>query len=178
MKKRTKLGTENHKKRFLLVLRSLFFLVLFPGTVTGYFPFLILQATGRLQIPGPSPSSIFAVTLAVAGMAVLLKCVWDFFAAGKGTLAPLDPPKHLVVSGVYRFTRNPMYNGVLAVLIGEAWLFTSILLFGYAFIVLVLVHLFVVLYEEPALEANFGKAYQVYRRAVPRWGFTVHPFRK
>ena len=164
--------------RFLLALRALFFLLLLPGTVAGYVPLRILQATSRLHVPDLAISSGTAAVLAVAGTAVLLKCVWDFFAVGKGTLAPIDPPKHLVVHGLYRFTRNPMYNGVLAVLIGEAWLFTSVSLIEYTLFVLVLFHLFVVLYEEPTLESSFGESYRIYRRAVPRWGFTVHPFRE
>jgi len=164
--------------RFLLALRALFFVLLLPGTVAGYIPFRILQTTSRLRVPDLGISSVAAAVLAVAGVAVLLKCVWDFFAVGKGTLAPIDPPKYLVVQGLYRFTRNPMYNGVLAVLIGEAWFFTCVPLIEYALFVLVLFHLFVVFYEEPTLESNFGESYQVYRRAVPRWGFTVHPFRE
>jgi protein-S-isoprenylcysteine O-methyltransferase Ste14 len=163
--------------RFLLALRSIFFLLLLPGSVAGYIPMLILKATGRLHIPGFSLACVAAAALASAGVVVLLKCIWDFFATGKGTLAPIDPPKHLVVSGLYRYTRNPMYNGVLAILIGEAWLFTSIWLIGYALVVLTIFYLFVVFYEEPVLEASFGEAYRVYRRAVPRWGFTIHPFR-
>lgn len=109
---------------------------------------------------------------------MLLRCVWDFFAVGKGTLAPVDPPKRLVVQGLYRLTRNPMYNGVLALLSGEAWFFASVALVVYTLFILVLFHLFVVLYEEPTLASRFGESYQAYRRAVPRWGFTVHPFRE
>ncbi len=164
--------------RFLLALRALFFVLLLPGAVAGYIPLRILQATSRLRIPELTLSSVAAAALAVAGVGVLLKCVWDFFAVGQGTLAPIDPPKQLVVRGLYRFTRNPMYNGVLAVLIGEAWLFTSLELIMYALFVLILFHLFVVLYEEPTLESSFGESYRIYRRAVPRWGFTIHPFRE
>jgi protein-S-isoprenylcysteine O-methyltransferase Ste14 len=120
-------------------------------------------------------TSLAALT-ALAGAAVLLASVWEFFAAGHGTLAPVDPPRQLVVSGLYRFTRNPMYNGVVALLLGQAWFFSSLLLFEYAVMVLVCCHVFVVLYEEPSLESRFGESYQVYRKAVPRWGFTVRPF--
>jgi hypothetical protein len=102
-----------------------------------------------------SLSSVGASILAIAGTVVLLRCVWDFFAKGKGTLAPIDPPRVLVVSGLYRFTRNPMYNGVLALILGEAWLFGSVSLLKYALLVLVLFHLFVVLSdEEPALTST------------------------
>jgi protein-S-isoprenylcysteine O-methyltransferase Ste14 len=71
-----------------------------------------------------------------------------------------------------------MYNGVIALIVGEAWFFSSVSLAEYALLVLVLFHLFVVLYEEPVLESEFGESYRVYRRAVPRWGFTTHPFRE
>jgi protein-S-isoprenylcysteine O-methyltransferase Ste14 len=71
-----------------------------------------------------------------------------------------------------------MYNGVIAVILGEAWLFRSVGLVTYALLVLVLFHLFVVLYEEPALESQFTESYRVYRRAVPRWGFTTRPFQE
>ena len=137
--------------RFLLALRAIFFVLLLPGTVAGYIPFGILSTAGRLRAPELSLSSVGASILAIAGTVVLLRCVWDFFAKGKGTLAPIDPPRVLVVSGLYRFTRNPMYNGVLALILGEAWLFGSVSLLEYALLVLVLFHLFVVLYEEPAL---------------------------
>jgi protein-S-isoprenylcysteine O-methyltransferase Ste14 len=118
---------------------------------------------------------IAAAGLGVLGVSVLLRCVWDFFAAGGGTLAPFDPPKLLVVRGLYRFTRNPMYNGVVAVLLGEAWLFRSTSLLQYALFVFVLFHLMVVIYEEPVLEAQFGESYRAYRATVPRWGFTLRP---
>ena len=159
-----------------LALRALLFLILLPGTVAGYVPLQIVAATD----PGFSidfkVSSIAASCLIVLGACVLLRCVWDFFAVGRGTLAPLNPPKHLVVNGLYRFTRNPMYNGVLAVILGEAWLFRSTPLLKYAAVVFVLFSVFVVVYEEPALDAQFGESYRAYRRAVPRWGFTTRPY--
>jgi protein-S-isoprenylcysteine O-methyltransferase Ste14 len=163
--------------RLLLALRAIFF-VLLPGTVAGYVPFGILRAANRLRLPELSPSSVGASILAIAGAVVLLRCVWDFFAKGKGTLAPIDPPRVLVVSGLYRFTRNPMYNGVIALIVGEAWLFSSVSLLEYALLVLVFFHLWVVLYEEPTLTSQFGESYRVYRRAVPRWGFTTRPFQE
>jgi protein-S-isoprenylcysteine O-methyltransferase Ste14 len=160
----------------LLALRSLLFLILIPGTVAGYIPLRILRASRQPLIPSLSAASVLAGCIALLGAFVLLRCVWDFFFAGRGTLAPFDPPRLLVVRGLYRFTRNPMYNGVLAVLLGEAWLFRSIPLLQYAVVMFILFHLVVVLYEEPALESGFGESYRVYRRAVPRWGFRIRPF--
>jgi protein-S-isoprenylcysteine O-methyltransferase Ste14 len=156
-----------------LAVRAAIFVFLLPGSVAGYFPFQILRASNRLALPRPSALSLAAAILLLAGAAVLLRCVWDFFAAGRGTLAPVDPPKRLVVTGLYRFTRNPMYNGVLAMIFGEAWLFRSSILLEYAIGVFVAFHLFVVLYEERALAARFRDEYAAYRRSVPRWGFTV-----
>ena len=164
--------------RLLLALRALFFVLLLPGTVAGYIPFSILRAANRLRVPDLGLASVGAALLATIGALVLLRCVWDFFATGKGTLAPIDPPRFLVVRGLYRFTRNPMYNGVIALILGEAWLFRSVSLVTYALVVLVFFHLFVVLYEEPILESQFAEAYRVYRRAVPRWGFTTRPFQE
>jgi protein-S-isoprenylcysteine O-methyltransferase Ste14 len=161
--------------RLLLAFRALTFVVLLPGTVAGYIPFRLLRGADQLHAPRLSASSLGAVVLLLAGTAVLLRCVWDFFAAGQGTLAPVHPPKHLVVRGLYRFTRNPMYNGVVAMLLGEAWLFGSLLLVKYALLVFLLFHLFVVLYEEHTLESRFGETYRLYRKAVPRWGFRVRP---
>lgn len=162
--------------RSLLPLRAALFLFLIPGTVAVYVPLRLLQTSGRLHPPVLSPASLAAGGLVLAGGAVLLTCVWEFFASGRGTLAPLDPPRHLVVTGLYRFTRNPMYNGVLAVLLGEAWLFRSPQVLKYAAGFVVSVHLFVVLYEERTLRSRFGDSYRSYRAAVPRWGFTVRPY--
>ena len=164
--------------RSLLALRAIFFVLLLPGTVAGYIPFGILSAEDRLRVPELSLSAVGASILAIAGTVVLLRCVWDFFAKGMGTLAPIDPPRVLVVSGLYRFTRNPMYNGVLALILAEAWLFGSVSLLKYALLVIVLFHLFVVFYEEPALTAQFGESYRAYQRAVPRWGCTTRPFQE
>ena len=164
--------------RALLALRSLLFLVLIPGTVAGYIPWRVLRASRQLILPSFSINSALATTLAVLGVCVLLVCVWDFFQAGRGTLAPFDPPTRLVVRGLYRFTRNPMYNGVLVLLLGEAWFFHSSALFQYAVAIFIMFHLTVVIYEEPTLEMRFGESYRAYRAAVPRWGFAVRPFEK
>jgi protein-S-isoprenylcysteine O-methyltransferase Ste14 len=158
-----------------LALRSLLFLILIPGTVAVYVPLRILRAS-KPVMPSLSVSSLLAGCLTLLGACVLLRCVWDFLSAGRGTLAPFDPPELLVVRGLYRFTRNPMYNGVLAVLLSEAWLFRSTALLQYSVLTFLVFHLVVVIYEEPTLESRFGESYQAYRGAVPRWGFTVHPF--
>jgi protein-S-isoprenylcysteine O-methyltransferase Ste14 len=166
------------RMRPILALRAVFFVLLLPGTVAGYVPFRIINDTHHLGAIALSVSSVSASALTLAGIAVLARCVWDFFASGHGTLAPIDPPRYLVVQGLYRITRNPMYNGVLAILLGEAWLFSSFAAFRYALIVFVFFHLFVKFYEEPSLESRFGEPYRAYRKAVPRWGFAIRPFPK
>jgi protein-S-isoprenylcysteine O-methyltransferase Ste14 len=164
--------------RLLLALRALLAVLVLPGTVAGYIPFSILQSGDLLRVPDLGLASVCGAVFAITGALVLLRCVWDFFDAGKGTLAPIDPPRFLVVRGLYRFTRNPMYNGVVALILGEAWLFQSIGLAKYALLVLIFFHLWVVIFEEPALESQFGEPYRDYRRAVPRWGFTTRPFQE
>ena len=144
--------------------------------MAGYIPWRILRTWKQLVIPALSISSILAACLALLGICALLLCVWNFFQDGRGTLAPFDPPKHLVVLGLYRLTRNPMYNGVVALSAAEAWFFHSTTLSEYAVVVFIIFHLMVVVYEEPAPEEQFGDSYRAYRAAVPRWGFTVRAF--
>jgi protein-S-isoprenylcysteine O-methyltransferase Ste14 len=162
--------------KLLLAVRAAIAVVLLPGTVAAYLPSRILRGADPLRSLKPALSTYLAAAVLLVGVGVLLRCVWDFFAAGHGTLAPIDPPKHLVVQGLYRFTRNPMYNGVMAILFGKAWLFSSLPLLRYALLVFLLFHLFVVFYEERTLGSRFGDAFSTYRRAVPRWGFTVRPY--
>ena len=105
----------------------------------------------------------------ILGAAILLWCVRDFYVSGKGTLAPWDPPKHLVTVGLYRFTRNPMYVGVLLLLCGWSVLAGSPLLAGYTVFLAIAFHLRVVLYEEPRLKTQFGSEWPNYAATVPRW---------
>ena len=153
----------------MLALKSIFFTLLLPGTVTVLVPYLILAN----RISSDPQSGNFVRYLGVLPMAIgfsiLLKCIWDFAAIGRGTLAPVDPPKTLIVRGLYRFVRNPMYVGVLLALAGEALWFLSweLVLFAGAFFGLV--HSFVVFYEEPTLRRQFGESYEGYWQSVNRW---------
>ena len=148
-----------------LLLKDLLFTVLVPGTVGVYVPLWI--AGGRAPAWG-IPGALAVVVLAL-GAALYAWCVWDFARFGRGTPAPIDAPKALVVRGPYRVTRNPMYVAVLAVILGQALLFRSAALVAYAFGVGTCFHLFVTLYEEPHLRAEFGGSYEAYRARVPRW---------
>ncbi len=105
----------------------------------------------------------------VVGAVILLWCIADFAYTGKGTPAPVDPPKRLVVHGLYRYVRNPMYIGVLSILLGELLRFPSFQMLIYASLVFAAFESFVVFYEEPALRKKFGEPYVAYCREVNRW---------
>ena len=153
----------------MLFLRSLFFTVLLPGTVTVLVPWRIVSRERAASLGDLGALQYAALIPITFGIAILLRCIWEFASKGRGTLAPIDPPRHLVVTGLYRYVRNPMYLGVLTVLLGEAALFQSLRLLEYAAVVFVIVNLFVMLYEEPALRRRFGDSYGRYCRAVHRW---------
>ncbi len=106
------------------------------------------------------------ITLGTAG---LLDSFRRFAVEGLGTPAPVFPTRHLVVSGLYRYVRNPMYLAVVSVIVGQALLFGNAMLFEYAALVWLLFHFFVLLYEEPTLKATFGREYEVFCAEVPRW---------
>lgn len=148
-----------------LLLKNLLFTVLVPGTVAVYFPLLIAR--------GHSVGSGFAVTISLVvltlGAAIYAWCVWDFATFGRGTPAPIDAPKKLVVRGLYRYTRNPMYVGVLTVILGWATLFQAAYVLLYALMVGTCFHLFIVFYEEHHLAREFGSQYEAYRSRVGRW---------
>jgi protein-S-isoprenylcysteine O-methyltransferase Ste14 len=152
--------------RKLLV--SLLFVVLGgPGIVLVYIPFAITRF--RLPPQEPRAQIALACALILAGLFPLLESVARFIRVGRGTLVPLAPTQRLVVSGLYRFVRNPMYAGVIVSLTGEATLFQSEGLFLFLAAVWLGMHLFVCFYEEPALTRRFPGQYSVYRSQVPRW---------
>jgi Phospholipid methyltransferase len=109
-----------------------------------------------------------AFPLWIIGLAALLWCVRDFVVTGRGTPAPIDPPKALVANGLYRYTRNPMYVAVVTILLGHFFWFGTIAMIAYAAIVFLAFHSFVMLYEEPHLTRTFGASYERYRHVVPR----------
>jgi protein-S-isoprenylcysteine O-methyltransferase Ste14 len=152
----------------MTALKTLLFTVLVPGTVAGLIPWMLLQGAGQPALVFPSFDLLALVPL-LFGIGLYLWCAGAFTFIGKGTPAPIDAPTVLVIQGPYRLVRNPMYVAVLAVLVGEAWLFHSWLLIGYALVFWSVVHTFVVFVEEPGLQEQFGAEYERYRRAVPRW---------
>ncbi len=148
-------------------LRTLIFLVLVPGTVLFYIPIEIASSTERLVPLGPL--RFLGLGPLALGTAIVLWCARDFTVKGRGTPAPIDPPKELVVQGLYRYVRNPMYVGAVLILVGHFGWFQALDLLLYLAFVWLAFHLFVVLYEEPALTRKFGDAYRDYRASVPRW---------
>jgi protein-S-isoprenylcysteine O-methyltransferase Ste14 len=151
------------------------FLLLAPGVVAGLVPWLI---TGwRSTWPGgaPWPIAIVAAAAVLAGITVLLDAFLRFARAG-GTPAPPAPTARLVVVGPYRYVRNPMYEAVLAIILGQSLLLGSVGTAVWAAVVLVSVVLFVLLYEEPTLRSEYGDEYQEYRRNVRGWIPRLRPW--
>jgi protein-S-isoprenylcysteine O-methyltransferase Ste14 len=147
--------------------RTLLFTVLFPGTVTILLPFLLLRSGwGRVE-PGPWRS--LGLPVLAAGAAVYAWCARDFAVRGRGTPAPWDAPRRLVVEGLYRHVRNPMYVGILSILAGEAVFFGSAPLLGYGALVFLAFRQRVVSFEGPALRRAFGDAFHAYCESVGRW---------
>src|SRR5688572_4179649 len=149
-----------------MLLRELLAFIALPGLVAFVAPLLLAWPRVR-----SGPFNAIALVLLIPGVALLLWCVRDFFVAGKGTLAPWDPPRNLVSSGPYRFSRNPMYVGVSLILLGWAMAFRSSVLLLYAVIVMVAFHLRVVFGEEPWLARTHERKWNDYRSRVPRWLF-------
>ena len=153
----------------MLFLKNLLFTVFIPGTVTLLLPYEIVSQSPE-NLPEVWRAPQWAALLpALLGVAIYLWCLWDFATFGRGTPAPIDPPKRLVVRGLYRYMRNPMYVGVLSILLAEAAFFESWWLLAYASFVFTVFHLFIVLYEEPVLSRQFGESYQAYRQSVRHW---------
>ena len=150
------------------MLRSIFFTFLLPGTVTVLIPYWLISSRSPVSFSN-HPVRYLGAPLILTGAAGLLWCIWDFFSAGRGTLAPIDPPKQLVVRGLYRYVRNPMYVSVVTILAGEAILFMSTAILFEAGIFITLAYLFVVFYEEPVLRRKFGESYERYMQTVGRW---------
>ncbi len=149
----------------LLLLKNLLFTLAVPGTFAVLLPLLI--ARGRSAASGLALA--FAIALFVIGGAIYSWCVWDFATFGRGTPAPIDAPKRLVVRGLYRYARNPMYVGVLTVVLAWAVVFRSVSIVLYALGAFVMFNLMIRFYEEPHLRRAFGPEYDDYCARVNRW---------
>ena len=159
------------------IVGSIAFFVLAPGTVAFWVPWRITRWEMAPPLLGLTALRPVGAVLALLGLAGLAESFSRFAIHGRGTPAPVMPPTRLVVTGLYRYVRNPMYVAVLSIVVGQALLFGSRRLLIYAATVWVATSLFVQLYEEPHLRARFGAEYLTYCAAVRRWWPRWRPWR-
>jgi protein-S-isoprenylcysteine O-methyltransferase Ste14 len=153
----------------LILLRALTYATLFVAFFLVMVPQRILRGSGYKWSGSPSWSELTGMGLVIVGFALVMWCLATFAFVGKGTAAPFDPPRRLVVAGPYRFVRNPIYIGAVMTMLGAAMYLWTAWLVAYALGVLIVTHLLVILYEEPHLRRVFGQPYEDYLRTVHRW---------
>lgn len=151
------------------VVGTVVFTILVPCTVAGVAPYYLISARSQLFTFGSGVSQLAGGLLFLCGLLTYAWCAYDFAAFGRGTPSPTHPPQQLVVRGLYRFSRNPMYVGVSAVVFGEALYFGSGNQLVYACCVLAGFHVRVITGEEKTLRRMFGASYEAYCERVPRW---------
>lgn len=161
--------------RLFELLRALFFSVLFVSLWTYFFPRWFAAGKGVALTFEPGP---VAIVLMRIGGTVMVACVWEFWWTGRGTPMPLDPPRKLVVKGLYRWVRNPMYLGMALFLVGEALALPAITreMLTLLAVLAVAVNVFILAYEEPTLRRLFGADYAAYCANVRRWLPRLTPF--
>lgn len=157
-------GERQSSNRALLLLKALFAFLALPGVVAFVVPLLLL----RPETP-TNPFGLESAPPLLLGTGLLLWCIREFYVAGRGTLAPWAPPRHLVTTGPYRYSRNPMYIGVLLIVLGWAIGFRAAGLALYALALAVMFHIRVRWFEEPWLARRHGSSWNAYIGAVPRW---------
>jgi protein-S-isoprenylcysteine O-methyltransferase Ste14 len=164
-------------RRPAATLGSFLFLLLAPGVVAGVVPWWLSHWQMEPAFFAISAFRIAGVLLIVTGAPMILDSFGRFAIQGLGTPAPVLPTKHLVVTGLYRYVRNPMYVGVAATIFGQGLLFGNIRVLEYGLFVWLAFHLFVLGYEEPTLRGTFGAEYEEFRRNVPRWIPRARPWK-
>jgi len=152
-----------------VLIRTITYASLFIGFLLIWLPERLLAWSGVVRPAAIEAPQIAGLLIGSAGAALALWCVGTFAFIGKGTPAPFDPPRRLVVRGPYRFVRNPMYIGAASALAGAALFYLSTPLLLYFALFLLITHLFVVIYEEPTLRRSFGPEYEAYCGRVRRW---------
>jgi protein-S-isoprenylcysteine O-methyltransferase Ste14 len=157
-----------HWSSVWLALRSLLWTILLPGFFAGYVPWRFF-GLGRTQVDMFRAANLLGLLCIGLGAALLAACIFEFARSGRGTLSPADPPRQLVVRGLYRYVRNPMYLSVTTIVLGEALLTQSRALAVYWAIWFLGANLFVIGYEEPTLRRRFGASYDNYIQQVGRW---------
>jgi protein-S-isoprenylcysteine O-methyltransferase Ste14 len=151
-----------------LAVRSLLWTLLLPGFFAGYVPWRFF-GLGQIRLEELTPTSLLGLICIGLGIVLLAACIVEFARSGRGTLSPVDPPRHLVIRGLYKYVRNPMYLSVATIVWGEVLLTQSVPLAVYWAIWFVAVNLFVMGYEEPTLRRRFGRSYDEYTEHVGRW---------
>ncbi|MEE9576181.1 MAG: isoprenylcysteine carboxylmethyltransferase family protein [Gemmatimonadota bacterium] len=152
-----------------VVARAITYASIFIGLVLVFVPARLISWSGIVRPAATGGSQVVGMVVGGAGAVLALWCVFTFAFIGKGTPAPFDPPRRLVVEGPYRLVRNPMYIGAGLVLTGATLFYESLPLLGYTGLFVLVTHFFVVLYEEPTLRRAFGTEYEAYNRRVGRW---------
>lgn len=163
-------------KRAPAILGSAVFLVVAPGTLGVYLPWMFCRWRFSEPLLGFSAFRILGALMIVAGLPVLLDSFVRFAIQGLGTPAPIAPPQKLVVTGLYRYVRNPMYVALSLMIFGQGLLFGNVAVLEYGVAVWLGFFAFVILYEEPALCGKFGEQYEVYCSHVSRWLPRIGPF--
>jgi protein-S-isoprenylcysteine O-methyltransferase Ste14 len=158
------------------LLGSLVFLVIAPGTIVGFIPYRLTHWRVEPAFYGQPWLRAPGVFLLLGGAVVLLDSFRRFALEGRGTPAPVVPPDQLVVSGLYRYVRNPMYVALLSIVLGQALLLSSTTLLWYSAMLWLMFHLFVLMYEEPTLRRTFGRSYEEYCANVSRWRPRLWPW--
>jgi protein-S-isoprenylcysteine O-methyltransferase Ste14 len=153
----------------LVLLRAITYATLFISLVLVFLPAQVLSQSGIAAPESIGVRQAAGAVVTIGGGLLALWCVLSFAFVGRGTPAPFDPPRRLVVQGPYAWVRNPMYIGAGVALLGASLFYQSLALLGYAAVFFLVTHLFVVLYEEPALRRTFGDDYESYCRQVKRW---------
>ena len=152
-----------------VVARAITYASIFMGLVLVFVPARLISWSGIVRPAATGVSQVVGMVVGGAGAVLALWCIFTFAFIGKGTPAPFDPPRRLVVKGPYRFVRNPMYIGAGLVLTGAMLFYESLSLLAYTGLFVLVTHFFVVLYEEPTLRRTFGTEYEAYNRRVGRW---------
>ena len=165
-------------RRIIAILGSAIFLVVAPGIVAGYVPWRICRWHVGAPLLGISSFRVLGVLLVAAGLPVLLDSFARFALQGLGTPAPIFPTRHLVVSGLFRYVRNPMYVAVVMLILGQGLIFSSVQVLEYGIAVWVAFYFFVLIYEEPTLRKTFGREYEEFCANVPRWAPRLRPWQR
>jgi len=152
-----------------IIARAVIYATLFIGFFLIFLPARVLSSSGILAPTVFGLWQVVGMFLAATGAVLAVSCILTFALVGRGTPAPFDPPRRLVVRGPYRFVRNPMYIGAALAMTGAALYYQSVALLGYVAVFLLVSYLFVVAYEEPTLRRTFGKDYEAYCAKVGRW---------